>query len=172
MKRFPLLIFCVCVIFSSVCWAETGNRRDFAAFSMTGKNEFPNIFRPVGKIFKKLFGRKRGVVDHFYNVDTLILSKTEIFATCSSAGGSADDRSIEVTATASHGNLSLDAFDIDYRYQVSGGKIVGEGAKVRWDLSSVKPGTYTIIAAVDPGCGVCGRTVTKEVKVIECPSRE
>lgn len=31
-----------------------------------------------------------------------------------------------------------------YRYEVSGGRIVGSGAKVNLDLSGLKPGTYTI----------------------------
>jgi vacuolar-type H+-ATPase subunit I/STV1 len=57
--------------------------------------------------------------------------------------------------------------NLTYAYTVSGGKIIGQGKKVFWDLSGVKPGTYTITAAVDDGCGFCGRTVTKTIIVRE-----
>lgn len=50
---------------------------------------------------------------------------------------------------------------------MTGGKIVGQGPNVIWDLSGVEPGTYTITAGVDDGCGVCGKTKTMEIKVIK-----
>jgi len=66
---------------------------------------------------------------------------------------------------------------LTYSYTVSGGRIVGTGANVKWDLSKVAPGTYTITAGLDDGCGICGRTVTETVTVAaadcggdcECP---
>jgi hypothetical protein len=54
---------------------------------------------------------------------------------------------------------------LTYYYQVSGGTIVGTGATVTWDLTGVAPGTYTITAGVDDGCGLCGKTITKTVIV-------
>jgi hypothetical protein len=36
---------------------------------------------------------------------------------------------------------------------------------VKWDLSGVYPGSYTIAAGVDDGCGICGKTQTKTVTV-------
>lgn len=56
---------------------------------------------------------------------------------------------------------------LTYSYTVSGGRVIGVGKKVTWDLSGVKPGTYTITAAVDDGCGYCGKTMTKTVTVKE-----
>lgn len=56
---------------------------------------------------------------------------------------------------------------LTYNYTVSGGRIVGAGSKVLWDLNNVMPGTYTITAGVDDGCGVCGKTVTKTITVLE-----
>lgn len=56
---------------------------------------------------------------------------------------------------------------LTYNYTVSGGRIVGTGANVKWDLSMVAPGTYTITAGVDDGCGLCGKTQTKTVTVAE-----
>lgn len=58
---------------------------------------------------------------------------------------------------------------VTFNYSVSGGKVIGTGKKIVWDLSGVKPGIYKITARVDDGCGICGQTVTKEIKVIECP---
>lgn len=55
-----------------------------------------------------------------------------------------------------------------YVYTVSGGRIVGNGPNVQWDLSEAKSGTYTITAGVDDGCGVCGKTISKTVTIDEC----
>jgi hypothetical protein len=52
---------------------------------------------------------------------------------------------------------------LTYNYAVSGGKIIGQGARVVWDLSGGEPGTYTITAGVDDGCGICGQTQTQTV---------
>lgn len=52
-----------------------------------------------------------------------------------------------------------------YIYYVSGGKIIGRGREVMWDLSDAPVGTYSITAAVDDGCGPCGKTVTKTVNI-------
>jgi len=52
-----------------------------------------------------------------------------------------------------------------YNYTVSGGRIVGQGSNVTWDLNGVAAGTYTITAGVDDGCGLCGKTATQTVKV-------
>lgn len=57
---------------------------------------------------------------------------------------------------------------LTYQHTVSAGRIVGQGANVTWDLSGVRPGTYTITSAVDNGCGYCGKTVTETITVEEC----
>jgi hypothetical protein len=57
---------------------------------------------------------------------------------------------------------------LTYNYTVSGGRIVGQGANVSWDLTGAQPGTYTITAGVDDGCGVCGKTQTRTITVTEC----
>jgi len=57
---------------------------------------------------------------------------------------------------------------LTYNYTVSGGRIVGTGANVQWDLSGATPGTYTITTGVDDGCGVCGKTDTQTITIAEC----
>jgi hypothetical protein len=54
---------------------------------------------------------------------------------------------------------------LTYNYTVSGGKIIGSGAEVIWDLSNALIGTYTITGGVDDGCGICGATKTKTVVI-------
>jgi hypothetical protein len=56
---------------------------------------------------------------------------------------------------------------LTYNYTISGGRIIGTGAKVMWDLNAIRAGTYTITAGVDDGCGICGQTVTQTVTVTE-----
>jgi hypothetical protein len=70
-------------------------------------------------------------------------------------------------------NVTTDAVDpendvLTYQYNVSGGRIVGQGANVSWDLTGAQPGTYTITAGVDDGCGVCGKTQTRTITVANC----
>jgi hypothetical protein len=57
---------------------------------------------------------------------------------------------------------------VTFNYDVSAGKIIGQGAKVTWDLTGVPPGTYTITASVNDGCGICGVTKTRRFEILEC----
>jgi len=66
---------------------------------------------------------------------------------------------VEVTAKDPENDV------LTYSYDVSGGKILGVGAKVIWDLSSAGPGTYKITAGVDDGSGICGRIMSKVVTI-------
>jgi len=71
------------------------------------------------------------------------------------------------TATVSVRTIAIDPENdvLTYNYIVTGGRIVGTGASVTWDLTGVAPGSYTITAGVDDGCGICGKTMTKTVVV-------
>ena len=117
----------------------------------------------------KLEDRENHISEGGYaNVTDLTLSDDEIIIGCKS---SAKNKS----CSAGAGKISVSTLAIDpendiltYRYNISGGKIVGEGKEVVWDLRGVEPGTYTITAGVDDGCGVCGQTKTKEVIVTKC----
>lgn len=104
---------------------------------------------------------------HLQNVTGLHLNQAEIFANCATDSNACADKNrlIEVSTVA------IDSGDVPvtYVYTVSGGKIIGTGANVVWDLSGVSSGTYVITAGIDYGCGVCGQTQTKTVKVVECP---
>ena len=100
------------------------------------------------------------------NVDNLILSATEILTGCNDPKICVNSNpEISVTTEATDPDNDV----LTYNYIVTGGEIVGKGAKVMWDLSYVAPGNYTITAGVDDGCGICGQTKSKTVVVKECP---
>lgn len=103
------------------------------------------------------------------NVTGVTLDKIEVRIPCPGveATTTAESR-VEVNVTAE----DADGDVLTYNYVISGGRIVGQGKKVFWDLTKIRAGTYTITAGVDDGCGICGRTMTKLLKVDECSSSE
>lgn len=106
-------------------------------------------------------------------VDSVTLGDTVITLPCppgrrSKSGQCNDNRTVSVSTRASDPENDV----LTYNYTVSGGRIVGTGANVSWDLSSAQPGTYTITTGVDDGCGVCGKTDTQTIRVEECPDCE
>jgi hypothetical protein len=107
----------------------------------------------------------------FANVDELILSKNEFTPDCPANDSTEAENDFEYAKiTAQTKASSTDPTDVlTYNYTVSGGKIIGTGVTVTWDLSGVKPGEYTITAGVDNGCGICGTTKTLTVVVKDYP---
>ncbi len=104
------------------------------------------------------------------DVTELTLSRTEVAAPCPSGQvpredtACSDKMNAQVTTTAVDPEKDV----IMYHYTVSGGRIVGQGSKVFWDLTGIAPGTYTITAGVDDGCGICGQTQTRTITVKTC----
>lgn len=110
-----------------------------------------------------------GCINLVANVTDLILSAEEIITDCSDK-----TRNKKLPEKVNKISVKTVAVDIEndvltYQYTISGGKIVGQGANVVWDLTGASPGTYTITAGVDDGCGVCGQTKTQTIVVKECP---
>ena len=91
-------------------------------------------------------------------INTINLSQSEIFINGENAETGI---SVRVNATDPEND------PLTYNYEVSAGKIVGVGYQVIWDLSGVSPGTYTITAAIDDGCGVCATPKTATVVIKE-----
>ena len=75
-----------------------------------------------------------------------------------------DNTTVKVTTTAVDPEKDV----VLYNYTVSGGRIVGQGANVWWDLTGIRSGNYTITAGVDDGCGICGQTQTRTITVKSC----
>lgn len=108
------------------------------------------------------------LVNKLPTVDDLILDTTEITADCAN---SAENKScLESVKKISVTTVSSDPENdpLTYNYTVSGGKIIGNGAKVIWDLTGVKAGTYTITAGANDGAGISAATKTQTVIVKEC----
>jgi hypothetical protein len=120
---------------------------------------------------KRLSGRLYQWSEFYAFAEKVTLSREEIIISCNSSNKtdnkSCQDNSQSIDVSARSPNPHDDV--LTYNYTVSGGKIIGKGAKVQWDLSGVKPGTYSITAAVDDGCGFCGKSLTKKVVVKRCP---
>lgn len=99
------------------------------------------------------------------NMNDLIIETDEILADCENPTKRENcvvwNKEISIEAIAN----DPDNDPLTYQYTVSGGKIIGQGAKVVWDISGLQPGNYTITAAVDDGCGFCGMTQTKTLIV-------
>jgi len=172
MKKFFLtMIFAFSILLSAqICFAQNSQKPCNFTDPPTKENKTPKVFRSVNKFFKKLFGDRKEIANFALNVECVEFDKYEVFTACDTenANCAADSQKISIkTEARSRGFLEVDAI---YIYQVSAGKIIGKGQSVVWDLSGLSVGTYTIVIGADDGCGVCGKTVTREVKVIECPN--
>lgn len=128
---------------------------------------------PHGYIFQFFVGRRNkreeAKTNIPANVTGLTVSDSTITLGCppgtqSESRGCNDSRTVSVSTSASDAEND----PLTYNYTVSGGRIVGSGANVSWDLSGAGPGTYTITSSVDDGCGFCGKTETRTVTVEEC----
>ncbi len=127
---------------------------------------------PNGYIFQAFIGRRNkratDIVNQAPNINSVTLSQTTLTIGCPpgqvSESGCTDNKTINVSTSASDPENDV----LTYNYTVSGGRVVGSGANVQWDLSNATPGTYTITTGVDDGCGVCGKTNTQTVTVKEC----
>ena len=129
---------------------------------------------PHGWIAQAFIGRRNprivDVLNRPANVTALSVSDTNIVLPCGPnmvprAGAVCNDATtVSVTTTAVDPENDV----LTYNYTVSGGRIVGTGANVQWDMSGLGPGSYTITAAVDDGCGLCGQTQTQTVTVAAC----
>jgi len=129
---------------------------------------------PHGFILQVFAGRRHKrqaeVINLPPNVTNLTVSDSEITLPCppgssSTSGGCNDSTSVTVNTTA----VDPEGDVLTYNYTVSAGRVVGSGASVSWDLGGVAPGSYTITAGVDDGCGICGKTMTQTVAVVTCP---
>ncbi len=154
--------------------AENGNETTIYKIDYRGGSRYPHLERDAAKTdvlsqitkpfngfilqFSRGGGPRNGrtqMVNKFANVTDLLLSQTEITTS--------GKQTIDVSTTAVDPENDV----LTYNYTVSAGRIVGTGAKVVWDLTGVEPGSYTIFAGVDDGCGICGRTITKTIKITE-----
>lgn len=158
------------------CGTATTNCVPVRSTSITGVPAgFPLSQNPHGAIIQASVGRRNKRIEAIPNkpadVTNLTLSDTEVTLPCP-AGKRAPEGQCNDNTTISVNTTAVDPENdvLTYNYTVSGGRIVGSGAGVQWDLSGLQPGSYTITAGVDDGCGLCGKTQTQTVRVVECPN--
>lgn len=167
MKNLKILLLFTCFILAQNTLINGQNTQFEKTTSGITYKAFPNVFRPVKNLFRRIFNLYHPpIYCPVANVENLILSVDEITADCSSQHKLCSNNLKTIAVFAYTVNPANDV--ITYSYTVTGGKIVGKGEKVLWDLSGVEPGTYKITAAVDDGCGFCGETRTKIITVKEC----
>lgn len=124
-------------------------------------NENASILNYLRQLKTQKQFRLLGEIAH---IKDLILEKSEIQRNCNLRNQDTQSPTI-IKILAKETNPFKD--ELSFNYTVSGGKVIGTGTEVLWDLSGVKAGNYTITAAVDDGCGFCGATKTKTVTVKE-----
>lgn len=79
----------------------------------------------------------------------------------SCGSGTGQQVQLQASATDSDGDSLL------YSYSATGGRVRGQGAEAWWDLTGVRPGTYTATVEVDDRCG-CVAFSSVRVEVESC----
>jgi hypothetical protein len=99
-------------------------------------------------------------------LENITLDKNEVVYICpwSDYCGKVENLSVVVkTSVRNPKNVSL-----NYQYKVTGGRLIGQGEEVLWDLKRIRPGTYTITVVIDDGRGFKSETKSTTVSVKEC----
>ena len=156
MRSLKILFLVSCVILSTfvISVAQKASR---SKKSKSNKPLIKQLFKPEPKFY-----------DCYLPPSVVLqLNKTEIVAQSpienSLPKTKPDDSAQFIDASAFTNSQSE---KILYKYKVSAGKIVGYGAKVVWDLSGIKAGSYTVSVQIDDGSGVI-KPVTREITIVE-----
>jgi hypothetical protein len=179
MRKLLLLTVCICFVFSSAA-TYCAEKFEVKASTTVSQKAFPNLFRPIKNIFKRLFGLKRNRIIVEYpkpNMKSLSLSQNQTLLAKLSHGFPTvhngclrSSQVVNVSTEIDKSGTEMFKKNIQYtqRYIVTAGKIMGEGSDVIWDLSGVKPGTYQITADAAFIDGLFnGISLTIEICVIE-----
>ena len=156
------------------------NQQGGRIFNDRGPEDFPRGFvrsqDPHGYIFQFWAGHRNEraptVVPN--NPPTTAVSASPSRVVLAANCGPNERPSEGCTATGTQVQLAANATDPDgdtllYTWSTTGGRIVGDGANVSWDLSGVQPGTYTASVEVDDGCGcIAFSSTTVTVETCGC----
>jgi len=156
------------------------NQQGGRIFNDRGPEDFPRGFvrsqDPHGYIFQFWAGHRNEraptVVPN--NPPTTAVSASPSRVVLAANCGPNEIPSEGCTATGTQVQLAANATDPDgdtllYTWSTTGGRIVGDGANVSWDLSGVQPGTYTASVEVDDGCGcIAFSSTTVTVESCNC----
>lgn len=154
----------------------------FTQFNTTSSGFISQAFRtssdPHGFILQVFAGHRNARLpeippNSLPTISAFTLDRTTVVLPCppgtsSASGGCGDVQSVSVSTTAT----DLDNDVLTYSYTVTGGRIVGQGANVNWDLTGVRTGSYSITTTVDDGTGAGATTTatrTSTITVSDCP---
>ncbi len=148
------------------------NQQGDRLFNSSEAGDFPRGFvrseDPHGYIFQFWAGHRNA-----REPETLPNQPPTVTATANPSSITVCDRSEGAVPPDSRVQLTASANDPDgdtllYTWSTTGGRIVGDGPNVAWDLAGVQPGTYSATVEVDDGCG-CVAFSTTSVNVAACP---
>ena len=166
MSRIKIIIPGLCVILAAMTTAYGSDDPGFGNCifkdpALIPRHDSPEYVRTAKREFRKQFGNKVPYDPNFVaDVTNLTLDRWELIA------GFDIGPKAQVNVFTEYYDPENDV--VTYAYMVSGGKIIGQGARVVWDLSGLAPGTYTILAGVSDGVGVCGKTEKRRVEILAC----
>lgn len=158
MKKLSSVFICLFVLFASAAFAQ----------KVISKQT-----KPKTSVNKKVKNSKQNKQSNYVcqlpvSVIDVELDRTFITLNCPKSDESCSSEKIIKVKT-----LAVDIEEMKYVYTASGGKIIGEGASVEWDLSDVKAGNYIITAAISQPIfngtrwEVLGMTKTRVITVKE-----
>ncbi len=103
-------------------------------------------------------------------IKDLILDKTELTAGCPAGRLKRTLCPLGVCAVSITSVATApDSENITYEYKNYGGKIIGSGNRVMWDLAGLPPGEYSITVSASDDGTVFGKPETATVKIKENP---
>jgi len=105
------------------------------------------------------------------DIDSVTLDKDRVFEVCHTGRRSQSGECTQTQATVNvitkTRGTKMDGRSI--YYIPSGGKIVGSGAEVIWDLTDARPGNHWISVGIGTQDVIEGNVITKALTVKECP---
>jgi hypothetical protein len=123
----------------------------------------------------EILSRKTSLVDSIVESDTYCILKNlpsnvaNLDLRTNGIFGCRDEKCSDAKKEISVRTTAIDPENdvLTYQYTVTGGKIIGTGWEVIWDLTDVQPGIYGITVGSDDGCGICGETKSQKILVKE-----
>lgn len=107
----------------------------------------------------------------FAEIEKIKLDRNEVFIPCPPGMITPEECSDSNLIKVKVSVVNQRNDELLYNYTVSGGRIIGKGANVAWDLSGVPEGIYTITVGIDDGSELAAKTQTETIRVKRCNCR-
>lgn len=107
----------------------------------------------------------------FTEIERIKLDRKEVFSPCPPGRITPEECGDGSLIKVKISVVNSRSDELLYQYTVSGGRIIGKGTNVMWDLSGVSEGVYTITVGVAEGSEMAAKTQTETVHVKQCNCR-